>query len=86
MKQILHPDHETINEENKKLFSKLGTDDLEWEPIYRCTCCGEKTSIDDSCSKQGYNLICGKCVYQHYDGWANAMYYHCHTLTHKPYL
>ena len=31
---------------------------------YICSFCEKKTSLDDSCSHQGYNLHCMLCVYR----------------------
>lgn len=31
---------------------------------YICSFCEKHTSLDDSCSHQGYNLICMPCVYR----------------------
>ena len=30
--------------------------------VFRCVCCGELTSIDDSFSNKGKNLICCRCA------------------------
>lgn len=30
--------------------------------VFRCVCCGELTSIDDSFSNKGKNLMCRRCV------------------------
>lgn len=31
---------------------------------YLCSMCGQYTSLDDSVSHKGYNLICNRCVWK----------------------
>ena len=30
---------------------------------YICSCCGKMTTLSDSVSSQGYNLVCNRCRY-----------------------
>lgn len=31
---------------------------------YLCSICGQYTTLDDSISSRGYNLVCNRCIYK----------------------
>ena len=55
------------NKINLALFNEFGASIGELPVL--CSCCGCVTTIDDSHSDKGKNLICNKCSYAHFETW-----------------